>query len=179
MKAATQEKSNPESEREPVLVDFPHPLELKVAERFPCPMTTLAGVRERLLGQNVLALIEETGDLPWAWNIGLGRAREIRVLAAGVDHFARTGRAIKWDWRRVLQEIFRCCDKPFLTGTHVRHILNCSSCTVMNLIRAEALKPLPGTSWQTGWAGSPLISCESFVAFLETRSLVPLETNNL
>ena len=141
----------------------------------PSPMTTLAGARDRLGEQDVVAMIEESGDLPWAWNIGLGRSREFRVLSVCVDYFARTGRPLKWDWRRVVEEIFRGCDKPFLTGTHARHILNCSTANVMNLVQAGLLKPLPGTGWHTGRAGSPLISCESFVAFLEARCIVPPE----
>lgn len=143
--------------------------------RFPSPMTTLAGARDRLSGYDIMALVEETGQLPWAWNIGLGRAREIRVLAACVDHFARTGRGLRWEWRRVVEEIFRGCDKPFLTGRQARYILKCSPPYVMRLIENESLKLLPGTGWQRGWAGSPLISCESFVEFLRARSLVPFE----
>ena len=145
------------------------------ADAFLPPMTTLAGARARLPGHDVMALIEETGQLPWAWNIGLGRAREIRVLTATLDHFARTGRGLRWEWRRVVEEIFRGCDKPFLTGRRVGYILNCSRAFMMKLVEADALQPLPGTGWQRGWAGSPLISCDSFVEFLRARSVVPFE----
>jgi hypothetical protein len=138
-------------------------------------MTSLTGARAWLGGRDVMAMIEESGELSWAWNIGMGRARSVRLLTAGVEHFARTGRPLDWDWRRVLEEIFRGCHKPFLTGTEAQRILNCSSTLVMNLVRAGALNLLPGTQWQAGRAGSPLIGCESFVGFLEQRFIVPPE----
>lgn len=185
MKAGMQERKLPVGGLEEALaVDFGGSAVASAARevpgaaggRFAPPMTTLAGARDRLPGHNVLALIEETGQLSWAWNIGLGRAREIRVLTACIDHFARTGRELRWEWRRVVQEVFRGCDKPFLTGTHARYVLNCSPRLITKLVEAEALKTLPGTAWGTGSCGSPLISCESFLEFLRGRSMAPFET---
>jgi hypothetical protein len=147
-------------------------------EKARCVMLDIKGVRSRLPGHDeddVLALIEEDGLLPWAWNIGLGSAREIRVLASCVDHFAATGKRVKRPWREVLTEILFGCDKPFLSGKEIKLILCCSPTTVSNLLRAGELKPLAGTSWTTGPKGSALVSCESFTDFLLRRFVVQPE----
>jgi hypothetical protein len=145
-------------------------------EKVFCPMTTIAGVRDRIAGldeDDVLAQIEETGGLAWAWNIAsdLSGAREVRVLTRCVEHFSTTGKPLKWSFERVLDEIFAGFDKAFLQGTRVKLMLNCSSTHVINLILAKALKTVPGTSWNTGPAGSPVITRESFVQFLNDRRL--------
>jgi hypothetical protein len=161
-----------------------------------CAMTTVAGARDRLPGHDeddVLALIEETGGLTWAWNIGrvngetphaagLGIAREIRILTKCVEHFAKTGKGLDWTFERVLKEVLRGYKKPFITGTRLQIILNCSSTHIMNLLNSELRTPnaahrtpnselrlVPGTSWTTGPAGSPLIVTESFIEFLKAR----------
>jgi hypothetical protein len=137
-----------------------------------CAMTTIAGARDRLPGHDeddVLALIEETGDLSWAWNIGLGDAREIRLLTKCVEHFAATGAELDWEFDRVLKAILHGYKKPFIGGTHLQILFNCSSTHVINLIEADVLAVLPGTSWNTGPKGTPLVALESFVGMLKTR----------
>jgi hypothetical protein len=140
-----------------------------------CVLLDIRGVRCRLPGHDeddVLALIEQDGVLPWAWNIGLGTAREIRVLASCVDHYAETGKRIKLPWRDVLAEIFIGITKPFISGKEARMILNCSSTQISNFLNASELKPLAGTNWTTGPKGSAIISCESFAEFLASRFVV-------
>jgi hypothetical protein len=144
-----------------------------------CVMLDIKGVRSELPGHDeddVLALIEQTGSLPWAWNIaprvGPGIAREIRVLKSCVKTYAETGKRLKLQWRDALDEIFFGCNKPFLTGKEVKLVLNCSPSTVSNLLKATEIKPLPGTNWTTGPKGSALISCESFTDFLLRRFII-------
>jgi hypothetical protein len=147
-------------------------------EKTRCVMLDIKGVRSRLPGHDeddVLALIEEDGLLPWAWNIGLGTAREIRVLASCVDHYAATGKRMKVQWRDVLTEIFFGCNKPYVTGKEARLILNCGSNMISRLLSAKELKPLSGTNWTTGPKGSALISCEGFAEFLTRRFVVTPE----
>lgn len=143
-------------------------------EKVFCPMTTVSGVRDRIAGldeDDVVALIEETGELTHAWNIGLGGSSERRILTRCVEHFARTGRPLILSQAQVLKEIFAGYDKPFLTGTRVRLILNCGSTHIINIVEAGDLSTVPGTSWNTGPNGSPLITRESFIAFLNGRKL--------
>lgn len=142
-----------------------------------CVMLDIRGVRSRLAGHDeddILALIEQDGLLPWAWNIGLGNAREIRILSNCVNHYAATGKRIKVSWREVLAEIFIGISKPFITGKEARLILNCSSTQISNFLTTTPpeLKPLAGTNWTTGPRGSALISCESFADFLLRRFVV-------
>jgi hypothetical protein len=145
-----------------------------------CAMTTVAGARDRLPGHNeddVLALIEETGGLTWAWNIGLipsrgSAAREIRILTKCIEHFVSTGKGLDWTFEQVLRRVLRGFNKPFITGTRLQIIMNCSSTHVINLIVDGALRVVPGTSWNEGPAGSPLVVTESFVRFLEARKIL-------
>lgn len=143
-----------------------------------CVMLDIKGVRSRLPGHDeddVLALIEEDGLLPWAWNIGLGEAREIRVLASCVDHYAATGKRAKLQWRDVLAEIFSGINKPYLTGKEARITVCCGSNMISRLLNATEIKPMAGTNWTPGPKGSALISCESFAAFLLRRFVVEPE----
>ena len=138
-------------------------------------MTTIAGARDRLPGHDeddVLALIEETGGLTWAWNIGLGEAREVRILTKCVNYFAAHGKPLNWDWPQVKDEILRGWSKPFIPGTRLQIILNCSSTHIINLIEGREMKVMPGTSWNTGPAGSPLIQTASFWEFLQRRAML-------
>lgn len=148
-------------------------------EKTRCVMLDVNGVRARLPGHDeddVLALIEQDGLLPWAWNIatreGANHAREIRVLANCVEHYAATGKRIKVSWRAVLDEIFLGCAKPWITGKDARLILSCSATQVSNLLDAKELLELSGTIRTTGPNGSALISCDSFVAFLTRRFVI-------
>lgn len=136
-----------------------------------CALLDMGAVRARLANHEidedgVLSLIEEDGLLPWAWNIGLGSLREVRVLARCVDHYAATGKRIKLQWREVLAEIVIGISKPYVTGKQARLILNCGSDTATRLLKAGELKPWAGTTWTRGRNGSALISVDSFVAFL-------------
>lgn len=155
------------------MTSSPHPAKqrklLLPGEKTRCALLDIGGVRSRLPDNDeddVLALIEEDMVLPWAWNIGLGSLREIRVLASSVDYYAKTGKRIKVQWREVLAEIFTGITKPYVKGKEARLILNCGSDTVTRLLNAGELKPWAGTTWSRGRNGSALISCESFVAFL-------------
>jgi hypothetical protein len=151
-----------------------------------CVLLDIRGVRSRLSGHDeddVLALIEQDGLLPWAWNIGIEHpprfkhAMEIRVLSSCVDHYAATGKRVKAQWREVLAEIFVGITKPFITGKEARLILNCSSTQISNFLTTTPpeLKPLAGTNWTTGPKGSAIISCESFAEFLSRRFVVTPE----
>jgi len=138
-------------------------------EKTRCVLLDIRGVRARLHDHDedeVLGLIENEMVLPWAWNIGLGSLREIRVLASCVDYYARTGKRIKISWREVLAEIFTGITRPYLKGRETRLILNCGSDTVTRLLKAGELRPWAGTTWNRGRNGSALISSESFVDFL-------------
>lgn len=145
-----------------------------------CALLDIGGVRSKLPGNDedsVLALIEMDMVLPWAWNIGVGSLREIRVLPSCVEHYAKTAKRIKIQWREVLEEIFTGITKPYLTGKDARLILNCGSDTITRHLKAGELKPWAGTTWSRGRNGSALISSESFVAFLAKpdRFVVPPE----
>lgn len=145
-----------------------------------CVLLDIRGVRSKLPGHDeddILALIEQDGSLPWAWNIGLGTAREIRVLSSCVAHYATTGKRIKVQWRDVLAEIFTGITKPYLTGKEARLILNCSSTQISNFLNAAPpeLKPMAGTHWTTGPKGSAMIGTESFAEFLTRRFVMTPE----
>jgi len=141
-----------------------------------CPMITIEGARERLPGHDeddILALIEE-GAIEFAWNIGLGERREVRMLKRAVEFCAATGgaRRLNWSDARVAAEVLKGSDKPWIEGVRLKLLLNCSSTQVISLVEAKALAVMPGTSWDRGPGNSPQISTESFKRFLVTRRIL-------
>jgi len=62
--------------------------------------------------------------------------------------------------------------KPFIKGTRLQNILACSKQLVIDLIEADELTVLPGTKWNRGRNGTPLIQKDSVVRFLKARRLI-------
>lgn len=129
-------------------------------------LLTVEAARVQLPGHtedDILGLIEE-GQIEWAWNIGLGETREIRIWPESLD--------------RLLNPKVPCCadpaasmlsGKPFVRGHLLRLLWNCSSTHVCNLVRCGQLTVVPGTRWGTGPQGSPVITSPSVTAFLHAR----------
>lgn len=144
------------------------------------PAIVLADVgtaRQQLRGldeDDILALIED-GELSWAWNIGLGESRCIRIYPACIEHYRTTGgsrpQAVV-DLDLVITTLLaQHRGKPFIKSTTLALILNCGSTHIINLIAAKALSVVPNTTWGTGPNGAALIAPQSFKQFLITRRL--------
>lgn len=141
-------------------------------------LATVETARQLLVGHDeddILSLIEE-GFLAYAWNIALSThaARDPRIFPDCIAWYARTmgkGTYTRTD-DQVLAELLKTNgDKPFIKGTTVRLILNCSSTHLINLVEAKQLALQPGTSYQRGPTGTPLVTVASFRQFLRSRRL--------
>ena len=144
------------------------------------PAIILASVdsaREKIRGldeDDILAMIED-GQLAWAWNIGLGEARYIRIYPACIEHYKKTGgsrpQAVV-DLDLVITTLLaQHRGKPWIKSTTLALILNCGSTHIINLIEAKALSIVPGTTWGTGPTGAALVTPASFKQFLIARRL--------
>ena len=122
----------------------------------------------------VLVLIFEHFALGPAWNVASRNAtrRELRVLMKCVRFFKEVGGnrpQPKIARAELLDLILPGHNKPFFTGIELQAILNCKGSHVINLIEERSLAVMPGTTWQRGRGGSPVVSRASTVAFLKTR----------
>lgn len=140
------------------------------------PLLTLESVRERLPGHDeddVLALVEE-GAIEFAWDIGLGDRRELRFLARSVEFCRATAgkRFLNWEDERALREVLGKWEKPFIPGTRLKLVFNCSSALILDLVTSGNLRVLPGTSWNRGPGNSPQITVESVRLFLKNRRVI-------
>jgi hypothetical protein len=139
-------------------------------------LADVAAARMALPGHDeddILAMIED-GQLAYAWNIGLGTAREIRIYPPCVEHYRRTGGSRQFNPAEpaVLAELLsRNGEKPFIKSSVLRLILNCGSTHLINLIEAKALRVVPNTTWGTGPNGAALVTIDSLKTFLQTRRL--------
>lgn len=140
-----------------------------------CPVLTVSGVRSALPGHDeddVLALIED-GSLEWAWNIALhvgdGIKKEPRILKSCVERYGSINH--QPSTINPLSEFFNGDDKPFLFGTTLRLLFNCSSTHVIALIEAKELRVQPGSSWDRGPGNSPLVTRSSVEAFMKRRRM--------
>lgn len=149
-----------------------------LADKTLCPVLDIAGARSALPGHDeddVLALIED-GSLEWAWNIALvvgeGIRKEPRILKVCVENYLSTAgsRPLNWSEARAFREFLRG-DKPFVYGTELRLLWNCSSTHIIALIEAKELKVQPGTTWDRGPGNSPLITRASVEGFLKRRRM--------
>lgn len=137
-------------------------------------LSTIADARAKLPGHDeddILALIEE-GIILHAWNIALKKtaAREIRILPACIDHYKSTGgaRPFPIGGPDPLAPIL-ATDKPFILGARLKLILNCGATHIINLVDAKLLRVLPGTKYQRGPNGSPVIEMKSLLSFMQAR----------
>ena len=153
---------------------------LPLADATLCPVLTISGVRSELPGHDeddVLALIEE-GALEFAWNIALrvgdGIRREPIVLKKCVAHYLASGgaRPLNWTDARAFKEFFNGDEKPFIYGTTLKLLWNCSGTHIIALIEARELKVQPGTTWDRGPGNSPVITRASVEGFLKRRRMI-------
>jgi len=137
-------------------------------------LSTVETARAQLPGHDeddILAMIED-GQLEYAWNIGLGASRTIRIYPACIDHYLRTGGTRPF--RGTCSDHIRRSlgGKPFTTGTRLALLLNCGGTHVINLVEADALCLQPGTAWSPGPHGSPLITMQSIEQFFAQRRIL-------
>lgn len=138
----------------------------------PLVLLTMEAARVRLAGQtedDILALIEE-GVIQWAWNIGLGQSREIRIWPESIEQALNPKTAATESARQdPVDRII--AGKPFIRGRDLRIILNCSSTHIIALLNARQLEVLPNTNWGTGRNGTPLITAASLRTFFRDRQV--------
>ena len=124
----------------------------------------------------ILALVEE-GQLLYAWNIGLGAAREMRIYPPCLTHYACTAGARPFPETddqviaAMLGTLHVTTSAAWVTGRMLSLLFNCGSTQIINMLDARLLKLLPGTGWKTGPNGSPHITVDSLKQFLITRRL--------
>lgn len=142
-------------------------------------LATIAMARAQLPGHDeddVISLIDE-GFLLFAWNIALREdaSREVRIHPDCLNWYVRThGKgAFPFAEEDVASGLLkRNGDKPFIRGSVLRLILNCSSAHIINLVEAKLLKLVPDTEYHPGPLGTPLITVSSLKSFLKSRRLL-------
>lgn len=140
-------------------------------------LATVETARHQLPGHDeddIIALIEE-GDLLYAWNIGLGGSREVRIFPDCLTHY-RTSPGKAWKFPKTETQVIADLlgvnvEKPFIRSSTLRLILNCSSTHIINLVQSQSLRVLPNTTWGRGPSGSALITTTSLKQFLVERRL--------
>lgn len=148
------------------------PLPLRGESR-PLVLATVSEARALLPGfdEDGVKLLWEDSHLI-GWNIGLGYTTEARLWRDSIVHFATT--AGKPPFPRphdhVVEDLLRS-NKPFLTTTQVKLMLNCGADHVLNLITEKQLSVVPGTSYHAGASGVALITLSSLRNFFSTRKL--------
>jgi hypothetical protein len=127
-------------------------------------------------GDDVLELID-LGLIAWAWNIGSKKAerREVRVLLASVQFYARTGGkgiAPEFSWEQVLGMVLPDGGgKPVYENARLMRRWSASSELGLDLLWEKCLRVAPGCEWGRGRNGSPLFTRESVVEFLKSRRM--------
>ena len=149
------------------------------APRYKRPTMTVDAAKGILdLTEDDVRALVDTGALV-AWSISTPGAErpELRILTASVAEFLRDNTDGSPDFASTIQPATAIAalvpkhDKPFLTGPEVKRTLNCGRQHLTNLVDANALAQLPGTQYRRGPKGWPVISRDSFIAFLRTRMI--------
>lgn len=139
-----------------------------------CVLLTVSGVREQLPGfdeDDVLAAVLDHTLAP-AFDLGMGGRRDLRVSPSAVEFYRTTGgsRRRRLSEAEMFAEVLRGHDgKPWIAGERVRHILNCGSTHLINLIDDGELAQMPGTNYRRGPNGSAQIPLANFKSFLKRR----------
>lgn len=140
------------------------------------PLIRIATARAMLnVESDAIRELYQTGDIAWAWDIGLGREhQEVRLLTRSVNGYATTqekcglgGESVE----SVIAHILAREHKPWVEGVHLKFLLDCERWLIMDLVRQCELLLLPKTSYTTGPNGSPKITRESVIKFLKQRRI--------
>ena len=129
------------------------------------------------LDENAILALVEDGQLLYAWNLGLGAARDMRIYPPCLVHYARTAGARPFPDTEdevsaaLLGTLHVTTSTAWVTGRMLSLLFNCSSTQIINMLDARLLKLLPGTGWKTGPNGSPHITADSLKQFLISRRL--------
>lgn len=121
--------------------------------------------------------VESLIDLGYlvGFNIAVQRdnaRRELRFLTRSIEHYRATlgSRQLVMSWSQIFHMIAPH-DKPMIHGPEIDSALSCDPDHRLNLIRANLLKTVNGTTWRPGRNGAPSVTRESFEAFLKGRQL--------
>lgn len=129
---------------------------------------------EDVTEDDVVAWIEE-GKLQWAFNIASrdAKAREVRILSACI-HAAQREEAFDESFEQVLARIIPPAvkGKPWLTlNPQVITAIHCMPTHGIDLLLEGEFETVRNNKPKRGPNGSPLITRESFVAFLKERRM--------
>ena len=140
--------------------------------RYKSPTMTVGTARGILdCGEDEIIERLELGLLT-GWDIGTAqiRRREIRILTATVAaNLAEPTRTVEMLPEEAIRLVLPANGKPWISGLELQRVLACSSTLVIDLVSAGLLRTLARTSWRRGPGGSPVVSRESVVEFLELR----------
>jgi len=141
-------------------------------------LATVEDARRQLPGHDeddILALIEE-GRIDHAWNIAvhLDTAREIRIWPDSITRALQPSTCNLQPVRSPVESIMHIAtgDKPFARGKILALVFNCSRSHIINLVEARQLAMQPGTSYERGPNGTPLITLSSLKHFLTSRRII-------
>lgn len=149
------------------------PIKVEIAT----PLMSIGAARAVLeLDEDEMLDLIDNNLLAWAWHIesAPGGRREIRILAKCVRGFqtTQTDCGLRHaSVEEIIGHILARDKKPFIDGRRLASLFVCSGQLVMDLISAGALTVTEGTSWRRGRGGSPVISRESVVRFLQERRI--------
>jgi hypothetical protein len=136
----------------------------------PRPLGDLnTAMRDLNMDANEVRVLLDVGKLV-GFNVAVrqGGKAILRVLMRSVEHYLETGAALPLTWQEIVRVIIPS-RKPFVRGVEMRQALNCDKGHIQNLILANRLvcikKAGPGPN------GSPLVTRDSFEAFIKARML--------
>lgn len=125
---------------------------------------------------DIMELIQ-SGNLAWAWDVGLGKHRaDVRVLAKCVrGYYTRRldcGLAAA-PMAEIIGRILAREKKPFIAATRMYGLLQIKGALTYDLLAAGELQTVKGSSApRPGRGGSASITKESVVSFLTHRRIV-------
>lgn len=142
-------------------------------------LATIDAARHSLPGHDeddIISLIEE-GFLAFGWNIALREkdaAREVRIFPDCMAWYSRS--LGNGSYERTTDDVLAALlkqngDKPFIRGSVLRLILNCSSTHLIRLVDAKLLSLLPDTDYGRGPSGTPMVTVASVRSFLKARRM--------
>jgi hypothetical protein len=117
----------------------------------------------------LLELLEE-GLIAPAFNICCpgAKARELRILGAGLTYYASTQRPLPADVKEVVTDLAPP-DAP-ITTTTLQKLFNCSQELVLDLIKSKAITLMAGETLRQGHGSK--VNRHSVIAFLESRVFI-------
>lgn len=143
--------------------------------RFRRPIVSVAtalALTDAARQEEVIEMIED-GRIGWAWNVGRGRCREVRILAESINVYLAGDQAANSqpEFNQVLDLIFPE-QRAELRAVEIAQAFSIGTDQVFGLHRDGCFILIKGSPWCSGPDGSPRFQFSSVVDFLKNRRIV-------